>query len=91
MEVNLPRKIRIAGKKMKKMILISQCQDDSYVKMYSTMHIAQKLNLWKAFFHWIEVRWKVNGRVESRGIYIMNMRMEVCRHTLHRTLRRWQR
>ena len=63
---------------MKKMILISQCQDDSYVKMYSTMHIAQKLNLWKAFFHWIEVRWKVNGRVESRGVYIMNMRMEVC-------------
>ena len=76
-EVNLPEKVRIAGKKMKKMILISQCQDDSYVKMYSTMHIAQKLNLWKAFFHWVELRWKVNGRVETRGVYIMNQRMEV--------------
>ena len=59
------------------MVLISQCQDASYVKMYSTMHIAQKLNLWKAFFHWIEVRWKVDGHVESRGVYIMNMRIEV--------------
>jgi hypothetical protein len=77
LEVNLPEKVRIAGKRMKKMVLISQCQDASYVKMYSTMHIAQKLNLWKAFFHWIEVRWKVDGHVESRGVYIMNMRIEV--------------
>lgn len=31
---------------------------------------------WKSFFHWVELRWKVNGHVESRGIYIMNQRME---------------
>lgn len=76
MEINLPEKVRIAGKKMKKMVLISMCQDDSYVKMLSTMHIAQKLNMWKSFFHWVELRWKVNGQVESRGVYIMNQRIE---------------
>lgn len=45
LEINLPEKVRIAGKKMKKMILISMCQDDSYAKMLSTMHIAQKLKM----------------------------------------------
>lgn len=45
MKINLPEKVRIAGKKIKKMILISMCQDDSYVQMLSTMHIAQKLNM----------------------------------------------
>ena len=75
-EVNLPEKVRIAGKKMKKMILISACQDDTYTQMISTMHIAQKLNLWKSFFHWVEMRWSVDGNVESRGVYIMNQRME---------------
>lgn len=45
LEINLPEKVRIAGKKMKKMVLISMCQDDSYAQMLSTMHIAQKLNM----------------------------------------------
>jgi hypothetical protein len=32
--------------------------------------------MWKSFFHWVELRWKVNGQVESRGVYIMNQRVE---------------